>query len=86
MSTSRWKRFQYHQRRRALISKLGGCCVICGSIDHLELDHPLGRDWIANKQNLFMRIKLYEADYTSGNLRLLCRTCNVCCHHHTLPF
>lgn len=44
---------RYHQRRARAIAILGGCCVICGSTESLEIDHAdratklidLGRRW-----------------------------------------
>ena len=30
---------RYHSRREAAILSLGGKCVVCGTIDNLEIDH-----------------------------------------------
>lgn len=30
---------RYHRRRDAAIEHLGGCCVVCGTTEDLQLDH-----------------------------------------------
>lgn len=67
----------YRRRRQALIERMGGRCVLCGSTEQLELDHPYGREWKAKDVNRWTRIKLYEQDFEFGNLRLLCKPCNL---------
>lgn len=64
-------------RRRALIKKLGGKCVKCGSRSRLEFDHPNGRDWQPRDHNQRTRIARYEREADAGDLQLKCRKCNA---------
>lgn len=64
------------ESRSRLLAVLGGECYKCGSKEHLELDHPYGREWVARDKNRWTRMKLYWEDYEAGNLRILCRDCN----------
>ena len=63
-------------RRAALIKKLGGECVECGSDEELTFQHPHGRTWEPRKVNGRQRIRLYERDFEAGLLTLLCNGCN----------
>lgn len=83
----------YRRRRLALIAELGGECACegcivhpghCGATEQLEFDHPFGRDWVAREKSRWTRIALYERDYKAGNLRLLCKACNL--HYVPVPF
>jgi hypothetical protein len=62
--------------RKYILSKLTNYCVLCGSIDDLQLDHPKGRNWSPNKFSAEKRLKKYLEDQSNDNLRVLCALCN----------
>jgi 5-methylcytosine-specific restriction endonuclease McrA len=62
--------------REALIQWLGGKCVLCGSQDQLQIDHPFGRDWSPRKIESSQRISRYRQEARLGLVRVLCWTCN----------
>ena len=64
--------------RDALRARLGGRCsnLKCRSEHDLEFHHPFGRNWEPREQNLMQRMRLYERDFKSGKLALLCSKCN----------
>lgn len=64
-------------RRAALIERLGGKCVLCGTTDRLEFDHIHGATWKLDSFNSRDRMKMYEQDADAGLLRILCRSCNA---------
>ena len=57
--------------RRIIFSKYGNKCVLCGSVDDLEIDHIVSVYLCA--KNLFEICKLN----TEENLTILCRSCNA---------
>ena len=63
-------------RRAALIEKMGGACVKCGSTEELEFHHVGERDWVAKKVSRWTRVKMYERDYLQCLLVLLCKECH----------
>ena len=64
------------KKRNELMALLGDRCVMCGSQDNLEFDHPHGRHWEARSLARTKRLRLYREDFEVGNLRLLCSACN----------
>jgi hypothetical protein len=75
--TARDRAKRYHDRRKALIEKLGGKCADCGSTTQLELDGINGHRKQPNKLARWNRVKMYEDDFAAGNLACRCRTCNA---------
>ncbi len=72
-------------RRNALIERLGGKCVDCGSEGSkkypLEVDHPNGRDYDIRKMDASWRIAIYEREEREGiKLEARCRKCNANAH------
>lgn len=69
---------QYKKRRLALIEKLGGKCVDCGTaaLAVLEFDHLTPRTWKANRTGRMERIRRYEREAADGEIELRCRECN----------
>lgn len=64
-------------QRANLVKTLGGCCAECGSTDHLEIDHPYGRDWVPRRLTHYARIRRYIREAQEGLVRLLCKDCNL---------
>lgn len=75
--TPEQRRQAYHQRREALIERLGCRCVNCGTTQRLEFDHIIPADWSRRHYDYIARIKLYEAEASVGAIQLLCRSCNA---------
>lgn len=73
-------RVAVYEGRRALLAQLGGKCEKCGTKgrgkNHLEFDHPHGRDYEPSKLARHNRLAAYRRDAAAGNLRVLCRHCN----------
>ena len=65
-----------NQQKSALIERLGGQCVECGSTDRLQIDHPYGRDWKLHKLTHYARIRRYLKEESAGLIRILCLDCN----------
>ena len=65
-----------NQQKAALIERLGGQCVECGSTDRLQIDHPYGRDWVPRKVSHYARVRRYLKEEAAGLIRLLCDDCN----------
>lgn len=67
---------RYHKRRKEVISRLGGKCVKCGSIENLEIDHidpdtkvfNLGKLWSPSKE-------IFELEL--AKCQLLCKDCHI---------
>ncbi len=64
------------RRREALLARLGGKCVKCGSTVHLTFDHIRGIQWDASRMSSHQRLKRYEQEVDEGLLQLLCFPCN----------
>lgn len=62
--------------RAALVEKLGGCCVECGSDRRLEFDHIYGTTVQLDRLSGYDRILLYRKEAEQGLLQLLCKKCN----------
>ena len=68
----------YARRREALIEKLGGLCVTCGTCFTLQFDHKDDdRKWVCRDAGRLTRIAHYERESLEGKLQLLCRKCNA---------
>lgn len=72
-------------RRRALVARLGGKCVQCGTKgskgNSLEVDHPNGRDYDVRKMDSSWRIAQYEKEERTGALlEVRCKRCNANAH------
>lgn len=68
------------RRRRDLLREvLGGCCASCGRKDELEFHHvdPGLKTWTTEDVGFVRSITLYWRDAVTGNIALLCRTCNA---------
>lgn len=65
------------RKRQELIGLLGGCCVKCGSVEHLEFDciNPQGDEH--HKMESSTRMGFYRKQYEAGNLQVLCAPCHV---------
>lgn len=71
-----YMRKRYAERRKAAIEKLGGKCVICGSIDDLEFDHidPDTKTFtIAHRPSKNEKHFWEEIE----KCQLLCKTCHI---------
>lgn len=64
------------RRRQALIQRLGGKCVDCGSIIDLEFDHLKTRTWCTRKLSQIQRMVKYEEEATAKLIELRCGPCN----------
>lgn len=67
---------RYHEKRKAVVERLGGKCVECGSVVDLELDHKDNDD-----KALSMAKRLHTApaavlEAEIQKLQLLCRACH----------
>jgi len=71
---------RYHRKRRALIDRLGGECVQCGSSEHLQFHHvDNGHDThgVGGWQMLYR----VEEDLRNGEeIVLMCRSCHELLH------
>ena len=72
-----WARHNRETLREELIALLGKSCLLCDSQEHLEVDHPNGRQWDITKLWSTQRIKRYFLEAKTGEVRLLCKTCNL---------
>ena len=63
---------RYHQRRAVAIASLGGHCVVCGTIENLEIDHA---DRATKRLDLGKRWSTSESTYMAelAKCQLLCR-------------
>lgn len=59
----RFKRDVSARKRREIIERDGGCCVVCGSTNSLEVDHR--------------RALMNLGDNSDANLGTLCNSCHV---------
>ena len=76
-SDLRWRQNRYQQRRKALIAKLGGCCVDCGKdYGPMEFDHLVERQWSNRQVGGLQRIRLYEREAARGEIALRCPECH----------
>jgi len=62
--------------RAALVAKLGGQCVNCGSVLQLELDHIFKRDYVTRKLSSDQRIAHYRREAAAGLIEVRCKSCN----------
>lgn len=70
-----YNRKYYYKKRRELIEKLGGKCVICGSTNNLEFDHI---NSLIKKYNIGKVIKSSsKINNEINNLQLLCHNCHL---------
>jgi hypothetical protein len=79
MASRNSKRWTVYAKRlrAALIVALGGACTWCGTTNDLEVDHILGRTWVARNLSSISRARRYWEEYNTGvPLRVLCSSCN----------
>ena len=68
----------YHNRRKRLLEKLGGVCVLCKregieNREDLEFDHKNGdRNWCMKKLGPLQRLILIEQEAEQGRIQVLC--------------
>lgn len=62
--------------RDALMAKLGGKCVKCGTADNLTFDCIMPQGDTHHKMSFDRRMSFYRAQDREGNLQLLCKPHN----------
>lgn len=69
--------FSYSLFRKYCIDALGGCCVNCGSIDNLEIDHidPSTKKFYISK--VWARVTKIELDEELTKCQILCKSCHL---------
>jgi 5-methylcytosine-specific restriction endonuclease McrA len=67
---------KYHKIRQSAIEYLGGKCVICGSVENLELDH---KDHRSKKYDLAKMWSGNQGRYKEelNKCQLLCEDCHI---------
>jgi len=70
----------YHRRRKALLDRLGGRCVQCGSVEELQFHHVNnGHD--THGQGGWQALLRLEREVENGEeIQILCRTCHELLH------
>lgn len=66
----------YHKRRKELVERLGGRCVVCGTTEDLEFDHkdPTTKTLHLSKQ---LTRSLETVEHECTKCQLLCHTCHM---------
>jgi 5-methylcytosine-specific restriction endonuclease McrA len=64
------------ERRAALMADLGDRCARCSSTANLQFDCIAPKGSEHHGLSLCDRLLFYERQHTSGNLQLLCSSCN----------
>lgn len=74
-ATAEWRKSYYKRRIEILVSRLGGQCVGCGSLDRLEFDHI---DSATKKFEISLRYDAAEAVLVTelAKCQLLCWDCH----------
>lgn len=75
---------RYHKKRAEAIDFLGGKCVVCGSIENIELDHidpdlksiDIAKVWTYSKEKFWIEVK---------KCQLLCNECHLEKHKSQYP-
>lgn len=70
------KRNYYQERRLLLIDLLGGACVDCGAINHLEFDHVFPEDMSFRLAGGNINLKLEVVLKELQKCQLLCHSCH----------
>jgi 5-methylcytosine-specific restriction endonuclease McrA len=65
------------EARQELIRLYGGACQNCGALHNLTFDCIRPQGAAHHKLDTSARIAFYRRQHESGNLRLLCRSCNA---------
>lgn len=68
----------YHQTRGKLLDKLGGKCVVCGSIEDLEF-HTINNKG-ENGKGGWQKLAQVASDIENNNIELRCRECHIKYH------
>ena len=63
--------------RARLIESLGGRCVRCGTVEHLEFDCITPRGHDHHRCDSSSRICFYRFQHRLGNLQILCANCHL---------
>lgn len=67
---------RYHRRRAEAISKLGGQCAHCGTIENLEFDHIVASNKSYNIGKLFTSASEAKLASELSKCQLLCTECH----------
>ncbi len=70
------QRLWANRAKAALIQELGGKCVMCQSVENLEIDHIYIRNWIPRQKEFSWRISIYRREAKLGLVQVLCEECN----------
>lgn len=66
----------YHERRKELVERLGGRCVVCGTTENLEFDHKDPTTKTLHLSRQLTRAKTI-IEHECTKCQLLCRTCHI---------
>lgn len=66
----------YVERKELYLTKLGGRCVVCGSIDNLEFDHIDASTKSFTFTTKIASLSISKLDAEAKKLQLLCNNCH----------